>query len=232
MSTPELAAKRPVSKKILTLTAGVVVILLGCAVAVLGVKAVDGLSSDISMMKQEIVTLKAQTQESRPDDWRVPLDEVKKQVAALRQSIDTLNVDFTRLGKSDATLTSQVASQQQAIDVLDTGTRDVLARLAALEQGLKTRAAEKSLDAVQRKDTPKPQVRRSAISVHAPFVVTGIERRGDRTFAAVTPRGARNLDAVRLVAAGEAIGGWQFESASGSQAVFRVAGKIHRIPVQ
>lgn len=232
MSTPELAAKKALSKKLLILTAVVVVVLPGCVVAAMWSKAVNGLSSEISIMKQEIATLKAQTQENRPDEWRAPLDEVKHQVAALKQGVDTLKTDVTRQVQTDTAFASQVTLQQQVIDVLNTGSRDVLTRLTALEQGVKTRVAEKALDAVQRKDMPKQQVRRSVTLGNSPFAVTAIEHRGDRTFVAVLPEGAQSLDAVRLVAAGEAIGGWQFESASGNQAVFRVAGKTQLIPVQ
>jgi len=230
MSTPELAAKKPMPKRIFAFLVGVIVILLGCAIAFMGGKAIDDLSSDISTMKQEIAALKAQSQDNNAAAWVVPVDEIKRQVAALKQSIDTVKTDASRKAQAEPLLATQVTSQQQAIDELDTATRDVMARLTALEQGLKTRAAEQSLAVVQRKDSPKK--RRVASAGNAPFVVTGIERRGDRTFVAVSPKGAQNLDAVRLVAAGEAVGGWQFESASGNQAVFRVGGTTHRIAVQ
>ena len=73
-------------------------------------------------------------------------------------------------------------------------------------------------------------VGRAALKV--PFVLTGTERRGTATFAAVAPPGFRDLSQVTLTGVGESVAGWQLVSTGAGQATFRVNGRLQTVSVQ
>ena len=58
-----------------------------------------------------------------------------------------------------------------------------------------------------------------------PFVLTGVEKRGAESWAAIAPRGYSNLSQVALVGEGETVSGWTLVSAGYGEATFRVNGR-------
>ena len=60
----------------------------------------------------------------------------------------------------------------------------------------------------------------------APFVLTGVEKRGAESWAAIAPRGYSNLSQVALVGEGETVSGWTLVSAGYGEATFRVNGRL------
>jgi hypothetical protein len=75
-------------------------------------------------------------------------------------------------------------------------------------------------------------VRRAATPA-APFVLTGIERRGGSTFAVVMPRGAAAVSQMKLLSPGDRTGDWVLRAVHGSsEAVFTISGEEVRVPVQ
>ncbi|STJ16021.1 Uncharacterised protein [Escherichia coli] len=72
----------------------------------------------------------------------------------------------------------------------------------------------------------------SVISRSAPFVLTGTEQRGGRTYAAVAPRGFTRLSDVTLLGEGESTAGWMLERAGRGEASFRVNGRQVRVMVE
>jgi hypothetical protein len=67
----------------------------------------------------------------------------------------------------------------------------------------------------------------------APFVLTGIERRGGQTFAVVIPRCVSQISAMRLLSPGDSMLGWTLRSTEGSgAAVFLVNGREPRIQAE
>lgn len=222
-------------RRLLLIALAVVFLFLVALAGALWSKGVNGLSSEISAMKQQIASLNAQVQQDRKGEVQSQLIGVQQQLSSLKLEIDAVKKLAVGAHQTEiASLVSQVTHHQQSIDAMNAGIRAQLARLEALEQGIKTRAAEKALDAVQGNSPQKPPVRRSRVTASrpAPFVVTGVERRGDTTFVAILPKGAQTLDAVRLMAPGDVIAGWQYESAYDTQAIFRVAGRTQRLSVQ
>lgn len=76
--------------------------------------------------------------------------------------------------------------------------------------------------------TARPVTARSGTSRasrQAPFVLTGTERRGTLSYAAVAPRGYTRLSQVALLGEGESVAGWTLISAGHEQATFRVNGR-------
>ena len=60
----------------------------------------------------------------------------------------------------------------------------------------------------------------------APFVLTGVEKRGAESWAAIAPRGYSSLSQVALVGEGETVAGWTLVSAGYGEATFRVNGRL------
>jgi len=81
--------------------------------------------------------------------------------------------------------------------------------------------------AVKKKSMPKAQR-----PVTAPFVLTGIERRGGIAFAAIAPQSATQLTEIALMEPGETRQGWTLLAISGQQAQFRVAGQNRTLTVR
>ena len=66
----------------------------------------------------------------------------------------------------------------------------------------------------------------------APFVLTGTERRGAMSYAAVAPRGYTSLSQVALLGEGESVAGWTLIHAGHEQATFRVNGRQVQVRVE
>lgn len=74
-------------------------------------------------------------------------------------------------------------------------------------------------------------VRRAA--VEAPFVLTGIERRGGQMFAVVIPSGNSQISAMRLLSPGDGMMGWTLRAIrDNGTAVFSVNGAEQSVQVQ
>ena len=82
-------------------------------------------------------------------------------------------------------------------------------------------AAKKPRPADTRRAAPSLRVARNA-----PFVLTGVEKRGAESWAAIAPRGYSSLSQVALVGEGETVAGWTLVSAGYGEATFRVNGRL------
>lgn len=170
-------------------------------------------------------------------------------VAALQSDVTTLKTGLQdtrkKLGEMQQEL-SAAAKQAGSDDAV----RQSLRTLQDAQQGLETRlsALTEQLTALKSQPAPatpvaapvkktepvakKPRpadTRRSAPSLRvartAPFVLTGVEKRGAESWAAIAPRGYSNLSQVALVGEGETVSGWTLVSAGYGEATFRVNGR-------
>ena len=171
-------------------------------------------------------------------------------VAALQSDVTTLSTGLqdTRknLGEVQQRL-SAVAKQtgsddavRQSLRALQDAQQGLETRLGALTEqlaALKTHPAPAAPVAAPVKKTepaakkPRPaDTRRAAPSLrvarNAPFVLTGVETRGNDSWAAIAPRGYSSLSQVTLVGAGETVAGWTLVSAGYGEATFRVNGRL------
>ncbi|EPD4243401.1 Tat (twin-arginine translocation) pathway signal sequence, partial [Escherichia coli] len=83
--------------------------------------------------------------------------------------------------------------------------------------------------------TARPATARSGMlrtSRQVPFVLTGTERRGALSYAAVAPRGYTSLSQVALLGEGESVAGWTLIHAGHEQATFRVNGRQVQVRVE
>ncbi|BDG86440.1 plasmid transfer protein [Citrobacter koseri] len=153
----------------------------------------------------------------------------------------TLN-DFSSEKQAQRTVTD---GHSERIDALST-------RLSQLEERVATTLRTENHNAQNSQKTPQPvtkgktpaksgagnsakkperSVRRAA--VEAPFVLTGIERRGGQMFVVVIPRGNTQISAMRLLSPGDGMLGWTLRSIrDNGTAVFSVNGAEQSLQVQ
>ncbi|HHT8253710.1 TPA: plasmid transfer protein [Citrobacter braakii] len=153
----------------------------------------------------------------------------------------TLN-DFSSEGQAQRTVTD---GHSERIDTVST-------RLSQLEERVATTLRTENHNAQNSQKTPQPvtkgktpaksgagnsakkperSVRRAA--VEAPFVLTGIERRGGQMFVVVIPRGNTQISAMRLLSPGDGMLGWTLRAIrDNGSVVFSVNGAEQSLQVQ
>lgn len=193
------------------------------------------LTSNVSAMEARLKTLEKQaaTLASLP----AAMQSADEQQSALRTSVSQLQEAGNDNTRAVTQLQSRVGSLEHDVQQ-SRAVLDEINRKAELTQ--KTPAPEKprtSTGAVTpRVGAAVKKTDRSArrtVTPAAPFVLTGIERRGGQTFAVVIPRGVSQISAMRLLSPGDAMLGWTLRSTEGSgAAVFLVNGREHRIQVE
>ncbi len=140
-----------------------------------------------------------------------------------RQSLDALNL----------TLLNKTTSLQQGLD--RQGLRlDALAEWKTQWDKHATPQKDATALPVKNRAVKKPfrSARARAVPLPAPFILTGIERRGGQVFAVVAPRGADSLSQMQLLAPGDSAWGWTLQSAQGNEALFSVNGRQQRLTAQ
>jgi len=132
-----------------------------------------------------------------------------------------------------------LAALQQAVGDLSAARQDMQSQLSGLGARMdalrdapqKTPDTPPATPAVKKPAPAKP--RRAAMNVarRAPFVLTGVEKRGTTSFAAVAPRGFSDLSQIRLIGEGQSVQGWTLIGAGYGQAQFRVNGRVTTVNV-
>ncbi|EJV7182805.1 Tat (twin-arginine translocation) pathway signal sequence, partial [Escherichia coli] len=149
----------------------------------------------------------------------------------------------TQLKELPASL-EQIQAAQKALSLR----LDTLAALAEKSQSRAVQSESPSASGTEKKDVsgtkePSPVVQKIArpatarsgtshTSRYAPFVLTGTERRGALSYAAVAPRGYTSLSQVALLGEGESVAGWTLIHAGHEQATFRVNGRQVQVRVE
>lgn len=186
-------------------------------------------------MQSELSTLRKQ----QADD--------DKQLTELRRKVDAAVLRAGNLPQVDM---SVIAQQSTQLKQLSAGQEGLKIRLSALEQQSSSRPAAatkpakaskspagvvKPEQATSRSHSRKPRRAAKPAVVRAksvPFVLTGTERRGAQSLAAIAPKGYRSLSQVALISEGEAVAGWTLVSAGYGQATFRVNGRTVLVNAQ
>lgn len=145
---------------------------------------------------------------------------------SLRQSVLQTSDWAMQLSTLEKTL-STLAPAQQAQDRRLTELHQAVERLKAAKPSPPVPAADATSATAK---TPAKSV--SRMPRQAPFVLTGIERRGAGAFAALAPRGYSSLAQIYLLAEGETVSGWMLVQAGQRQAKFRVNGRLITIGVE
>ncbi|EBQ7149327.1 hypothetical protein BRR71_14105 [Salmonella enterica] len=171
----------------------------------------------VAAVQSDVTTLSAGLQDTRKNLGEVQqrLSAVAKQAGsddAVRQSLRALQEAQQGLETRLSALTEQLAALKS---------RPAPATPVAAPVNKTEPAAKKPRPADTRRAAPSLRVARSA-----PFVLTGVETRGNDSWAAIAPRGYSSLSQVALVGEGETVAGWTLVSAGYGEATFRVNGRL------
>lgn len=161
--------------------------------------------------------------------------------------------DFSKFAKSLNDFSSEQKSQRTVIDTHSERIDAIDTRLSQLDERIVAalRAANHNAESSQ-KQTQKPATKGKALAksgtgnaakkpdrpvkravVEAPFVLTGIERRGGQMFVVVIPRGNTQISALRLLSPGDGMLGWTLRAIrDNGTAVFSVNGTDQSLQVQ
>lgn len=181
--------------------------------------------------------------QSRLSELEAKLQTESARLAQLaRQPVLTASQQ-TQLKELPASL-EQIQAAQKALSLR----LDTLAAQAEKPQSRAVQSESPSASGTGKKDVsgtkePSPVVQKIARPVtarsgtshtsrYAPFVLTGTERRGALSYAAVAPRGYTSLSQVALLGEGESVAGWTLIHAGHEQATFRVNGRQVQVRVE
>ncbi len=232
MEIPEMKASlRPIRSKFWTVAryslGGLVLFTLG-GTTLSSLKQVKLLTTEIGQLKT--------AQHSAPD-----ISPLKTQLGTLQHQLESLQLQLNGLAKKNVT---DVLRQQN--DRLEQLLLDQTASVAEHDielsaiynqiQALAQYSSDASLTVKEKKASSAP-VKKKAPSkikspVPAPFVLTGIERRGGSAFVAIAPQSATQLTEIALMEPGETRQGWTLLAITGQQAQFRVAGQTRTLTVR
>lgn len=171
----------------------------------------------VAALQSDVTTLKTGLQDTRKKlgEMQQELSAAAKQAGsddAVRQSLRTLQEAQQGLDTRLSALTEQLT----ALKSQPAPAAPVAAPVKKTEP-----AAKKPRPADTRRAAPSLRVARNA-----PFVLTGVEKRGAESWAAIAPRGYSSLSQVTLVGEGETVAGWTLVSAGYGEATFRVNGRL------
>lgn len=171
-------------------------------------------SPDIALLRAQLTTLQQQFEASQ-----MQLEGMadKPTLAALQQKVEALDKQQKEQAASVATLKTGLSSLQEQVRALNQHPANAVVASAV------------TFDAVAVKKKPTQKAQRP---VTAPFVLTGIERRGGIAFAAIAPQSATQLTEIALMEPRETRQGWTLLAISGQQAQFRVAGQTRTLTVR
>ncbi|ORM94892.1 plasmid transfer protein [Pantoea cypripedii] len=191
------------------------------------------LTTNVSVMEESLKVLERQvaTLGSLPAAVRSAADEQ----ASLKSSVQQMQMTDSETRQSEALLQTRISALEH----------DVQQSSAALDE-IRRQLAQKAAEPEKNRAAPEPVKPRPAVAAKktdrsarrvpmpaAPFVLTGIERRGGQTFAVVIPRGASQISAMRLLSPGDGFMGWTLRSVEGSRAAFfTVNGREHRLQAE
>ncbi len=181
--------------------------------------------------------------QSRLSELEAKLQTESARLAQLARQPVLTEVQQTQLKELPATL-EQIQAAQKALSLR----LDTLATLAEKPLSRAVQSESPSASGTEKKDVsgtrePSPVVQKTARHLtarsgtshtfrQAPFVLTGTERRGALSYAAVAPRGYTSLSQVALVGEGESVTGWTLIHAGREQATFRVNGRQVQVRVE
>lgn len=232
MEVPEMKESvRPARSKLRAIVrygfGGLILFALGGTIFI-SLKSVQVLSAEVSQLKTalqgspDIAPLQAQltTLQQQFEASQMQLGGMadKSALASVQQKVEALDKKQREQATSAAALKTELSSIQEQVRSLNQRPAHVAAVVPAVMSG-----------AVVVKKKPIQKVQRPAT---APFVLTGIERRGGIAFAAIAPQSATQLTEITLMEPGETRQGWMLLAITGQQAQFRVAGQTRTLTVR
>jgi hypothetical protein len=196
----------------------------------------------VAGMQEELATLRQQI----ADNGKLIAGNRQSLAAVLQQKPEQSDADMNALAQQAQTLKALAAAQEglkTRISTLETqlATHSPLAASSAgaavsahsatsgtkpVSKPVVTATKKPKSASGLRHKSPQPAVVRAS---NVPFVLTGTERRGSSSLAAIAPKGYTSLSQIALIGEGESVAGWTLVHAGYGQATFRVRGRTVRV---
>jgi len=194
-------------------------------------------SGQLSQLSSSVASLEKHVseQDSRvalKDDVAESIKLLSGQISALSDKAGEIAHDATENRQIIVRQGGQLNALQSSFDALQGAIQILNEFKANLEKSTAVRIPSASVSEGKKHKSPTTKkLIRSARTVPlvAPFILTGIERRGGQVYAVVAPRGATTLSEMQLLAPGDSAWGWTLRSAEGSEALFTVNGAQQRL---
>lgn len=157
---------------------------------------------------------------------QVQLNAVRKSLDAwsakgLSEAVDHVRHSIDELNDSQTALQSRQAALEKSVNALQ----------HPPQKAQQATAEPKAATPVKKPAPAKPHRAVKTVARKAPFVLTGVEKRGTESFAAIAPSGFSSLAEVRLIGEGQTVNGWTLVHAGYGQVQFRVNGRLTTINV-
>jgi len=195
-------------------------------------------SGQLGQLSSSVVTLEKRV--ANQEQHFALKDDVSAGMKTLSEQESSQSNKIDQLARDTAENRQAILRQGAQLGALQTRADETQTHLDALTE-LKTKSdktAATSSPAVSSEKKRKPSSvkkhLRSArtVPLAAPFILTGIERRGGQVFAVVAPRGATSLSQMQLLSPGDSAWGWTLHSTQGNEALFSVNGTQQRLTAQ
>lgn len=201
-------------------------------------------SGQMSLLSGSVSTL-----EDKSVKYGKQLESLSSGLLSATNQMSGYKDDLSKFSSTLKGFSSEEQAQRTAIDSHSERINELSARLAQMEERMAGRLKTES-NSTQNSQKPVVRgktstksgtantakkrdrsVRRAA--VEAPFVLTGIERRGGQMFVVVNPRGNSQISAMRLLSPRDGMLGWTLWAIrDNGTAVFSVNGVEHSLQVQ
>lgn len=182
-------------------------------------RAFDQLSKEMNSLQQH------------RDAQAMALNERAMQLDALLQRVEQLESDLA--DAQDQKVSVQIDALTTRLDELAAATdvrfSAVFEKQATLEGAIETVDAEADMTEKPTKAQPQTAERRPT-PPSPPFTITGLERRGGRSYLGVTSGDPINLNDIRLISEGDSLGPWHLTAINSHSAAFSVNGQRVVVP--
>lgn len=179
---------------------------------------------------------------------KTDLEPVQATINTQGEAIKRQQAQLDAIGKSLEALSAKglpdaVSQVRESVNGLNEAQTALQSRQSAIEQAVKTlqhppqkaqqaTAEVKAAPEVKKPTPAKPHLNVKTVTRKAPFVLTGVEKRGSESFAAIAPAGFSSIAEIRLIGEGQSVNGWTLIHAGYGQAQFRANGRITTINVR
>lgn len=193
-------------------------------------------SGQLSQLSSSVASLEKHVAEQ---DGRFALkDDVSESIKLLSGQISSLSDTAGEIAHDSAEnrqiilrQDGQLNSFQSSLDTVQSAIQTLNKFKASFEKSVASRPAVTATEEKKQKSNIAKKTQRSArtVPLAAPFILTGIERRGGQVYAVVAPRGSTTLSEMQLLAPGDSAWGWTLRSTEGNEAFFTVNGIQQRL---
>ncbi|NDL64278.1 plasmid transfer protein [Acerihabitans arboris] len=189
------------------------------------------LSASVANLEKQLAGLEQRF--AVKDDVTAEMNTLAEQISAQTDKNEQLSQAMADDRQTLLRQGGQMTTLQSVIDELKTRIPALIDQRERLEKAASVSDRPSAETQKAKRSSAKKSLRSArTVPLAAPFILTGIERRGGQVYAVVAPNGASSLSQMQLLALGDSAWGWTLRSAQGNEAIFSVNGIQQRLTAQ